>query len=51
VTGDVVPVPGYRTFDEILNDETRELPVIDTNDPVRMTPGQEHRCGLRRWLP
>jgi hypothetical protein len=49
--GDVVPVPGYRTFREILNDPTRELPVVDTNDPLRMTPGQEHRSGRRRWLP
>jgi hypothetical protein len=48
---DVVPVAGYRTFREILNDPTRELPVIDTNDPLRMTPGQEHRSGRRRWLP
>jgi hypothetical protein len=36
---------------EILNGPTRELPVIDTNDPLRMTPGQEHRSGRRRWLP
>jgi hypothetical protein len=48
---DVAAVPGYPTFREILNDETRELPVLDTDDPLRMTPGQEHRSGRRRWLP
>ncbi len=49
--GDVVPVPGYRRYADILNGPTRELPVVDVNDPLRMTPGQEYRSGRRRWLP
>ncbi len=49
--GDVVPVPGYRRCAAILNGPTWELPVVDVNDPLRMTPGQEHRSGVRRWLP
>jgi hypothetical protein len=48
---DVVPIAGYRRYADILNDATRELPVIDINHPLRMTPGQEHRSGRRRWLP
>ncbi len=51
---DGVPVPGNRALREIFDDPTRELPVIDTNDtndPLGMTPGQEHRSGRRRWLP
>jgi hypothetical protein len=63
---DVVPVAAYRTYQpphgrqpptdgirpgEILDEPTRELPVVDTADPLPMTPGQEHRSGRRRWLP
>lgn len=49
--GDVVPVSGYRRYADLLNDPTRELPMVDTNVPLRMTPGQQYRSGVRRWLP
>ena len=40
--GDRVPRPeGRRWVDYLSTDEW----------PVRMTPGQEHRAGARRWLP
>ncbi len=48
---DVVPMVGYRRFADILNDSTRELPVLDVKESIPMTPAQEHRSGRRRWLP
>ncbi len=48
---DVVPIVGYQRYADIINDATRELPVIDVNGSIEMTPGQEHRSGRRRWLP
>ncbi len=48
--GDTVPVRGYRTFREILNDQTRELPPADTYPRPLLTPGQEQRGGFRNWL-
>ncbi len=46
--GDVVPVTRYRRYADILRDQpTEELPPV----PTRMTPAQEHRSGVRRWVP
>jgi hypothetical protein len=46
--GDRVPVAGYRRYADILKDQaTQELTPVR----IRMTPGQEHRSGVRRWLP
>jgi hypothetical protein len=44
--GDVVPVAGRRRYADILAEHTQELEPV----PMRMTPGQEHRSGRRRWL-
>jgi hypothetical protein len=48
--GDVVPVTGNRRYADILNAPTREVRVYDVDDPLRMTPGQQHRSGVKRWL-
>jgi hypothetical protein len=46
--GDRVPVAGYRRYADILKDQaTQELTPVR----IRMTPGEEHRAGVRRWLP
>jgi hypothetical protein len=45
--GDTVPVPGFRTYREILAEPTRELPTVQR--PL-FTPGQEQRAGIRNWL-
>jgi hypothetical protein len=45
--GDVVPVAGHRRYADILAEQaTAELPQVG----ISMTPGQEHRSGVWRWL-
>ncbi len=44
-------MPGYRRFADILNAPTRDLPVVDVDASLSMTPGQEHRSEVRQWLP
>jgi hypothetical protein len=51
---DVVPVPGYRLYRDLVRDFTQELPVLDANS-VRLTPGRSsaraYGGGYERAVP